>query len=220
MKKKGESIIEVLVAIIILTIVMTAAFKALTNTTTANIDVKNRIIALNIAREGIEAVRNIRDTNWLKYSGNTKEKWLCHDTEDDPDNCIGGTLNKLVNGFYTANFSSTHDRYLLSLIATNTSHRLDLESPSLNIEDFHLFKETNKKFTYDDDGGANSISPFYHQIEIEIPAPANICNNITYNNCAEDKIKIISRVQWKEGDKFKKTVLEAHLFNFYNRTSY
>lgn len=36
---------------------------------------KNRIIAVNVAREGIEAVRNIRDTNWLKFNSKRRQCW-------------------------------------------------------------------------------------------------------------------------------------------------
>ncbi len=219
-KKKGESIIEVLIAIVILTIVMTAAFKTLTTVTSSNINVKNRIMALNIAREGIEAVRNIRDTNWIKYSGDLDTKWLCHDTLASPNNCLGASVNKLVDGFYSVDFSNISNRYLLTLINHGTSYRLNLSGPSSGIENFRLFKKTNKKLTHDDNGGANEKSPFYRQIEIVIPTGINICSDPSNNNCTEDKIEIISRVQWKEGAQVKKAVLETHLFNFYKRSSY
>ena len=221
-KKKGESIVEVLVAIMILSIVMTAAFKILVNTTSSNVDVKNRIIALNIAREGIEAVRNVRDTNWFKYAGNTDTKWLCHDTLSDKNKCWGTVLlsDLLVDGFYKAIFSEADDRYFLELISTNSNVKLNLETPSTDSEDFRLFKKTNEKFTYDNTSGTNILSPFFHQIELEIPSAMNICNSSANNNCAEDKLKIISRVQWAEDGNVKHTVLEAHLFNFFNRKSY
>jgi len=219
-KKKGESIIEVLIAIIILTVVMTAAFKVLINTSRTNVDVKNRIIALNIAREGIEAVRNIRDTNWFKYAGNTDTKWLCYDTITDKDKCLGTVVSAdlLVDGFYTVNFSSTDDRYFLDLISTDPGELLNLETPATKVEDFHLYKKDNERFTHDPVG--NTASPFYHQIELEIPPAENICNSSANNNCAEEKLKIISRVQWLEGEESKNTVLETYLFNFYNRKSY
>ncbi len=219
-KKKGESIVEVLVAIVILTVVMTAAFKVLINTTKSNVDVKNRIIALNVAREGIESVRNIRDTNWFKYAGDRETKWLCHDTIADPDNCLGANLNILEDGFYTIDFDSGQNRYFLNLVSTSAGTRLDLSGPSTNVEDFHLYKKINERFTHDDDSGANPVSPFYRQIELEIPAETNVCTSPINNNCAEKRIRIISRVQWQEEENLKQTILETYLFNFYARNSY
>ena len=36
---------------------------------------KNRVVAVNIAKEGLEAIRNIRDTNWLKFNSKRRECW-------------------------------------------------------------------------------------------------------------------------------------------------
>ncbi len=66
-KTKGETILETLIAFVILGIGI-AFSGVIMGSSLRNMDnYKNRIIALNVAREGIEAVRNIRDTNWLIY---------------------------------------------------------------------------------------------------------------------------------------------------------
>lgn len=36
---------------------------------------RDRVIATQLAREGLEAMRNIRDTNWLKFSNNRRACW-------------------------------------------------------------------------------------------------------------------------------------------------
>ena len=73
--KKGETILETVIAVSILAIGVTLS-STLMASSLRNINTsKNRVIAVNIAREGIEAVRNIRDTNWLKFSGNARECW-------------------------------------------------------------------------------------------------------------------------------------------------
>jgi hypothetical protein len=51
---------------------------------------QNRIQAIGIAREGIEAVTNIRDTNWKTFSANNQHCW---NTFNYNQNCIPCTVN-------------------------------------------------------------------------------------------------------------------------------
>lgn len=75
MNKKGETIAETIVALAILAIGITLGTSIVSNGT-RNIGIaKNRIVAINIAREGLEAVRNLRDTNWLKFSNHLRLCW-------------------------------------------------------------------------------------------------------------------------------------------------
>lgn len=50
---------------------------------------ESRIQAINIAREGIEAVENIRNTNWIKFSSDLEN---CFDVADYDSSCIGSAL--------------------------------------------------------------------------------------------------------------------------------
>lgn len=56
---------------------------------------KNRIIAVNLAREGIEAVRNIRDTNWLIFAGRKRDCW-----NREPHQAGCANAEKIQNGEY------------------------------------------------------------------------------------------------------------------------
>ncbi len=58
-----------------------------------------RVQAINIAREGIEAVENIRDTNWLKFSSDIENCWK---TFNYDHSCIGNTTPPSISdGDYT-----------------------------------------------------------------------------------------------------------------------
>ena len=64
--RRGQSIVEAIVAI---TIVITAVMSALTlvqSSITASRIGGSQIVAANLAREGIEVVRSIRDSDWLQ----------------------------------------------------------------------------------------------------------------------------------------------------------
>lgn len=82
---------ETVIALTILAIGLTMS-SALIATSLRNINIsKNRVIAVNIAREGIEAVRNIRDTNWLKFSGRRRICWNHFPGDLITDTCEGNT---------------------------------------------------------------------------------------------------------------------------------
>jgi len=53
----------------------------------------DRVQAINIAREGIEIVKNIRDSNYLQYPGSPEDCWRSSDY-----GC--NSANKLLSGSY------------------------------------------------------------------------------------------------------------------------
>ena len=83
--RKGESIIEAVIALTILAIGISMVSTIIGSSLRSINASKNRIIAISIAREGIEAMRNIRDTNWLKFNSTRRECWN-HDPRTDTCN--------------------------------------------------------------------------------------------------------------------------------------
>jgi type II secretory pathway pseudopilin PulG len=72
---KGETLAETIIALSILAVGITSSSAIMVNSTRNLTNAKNRVVAVNIAREGIEAMRNIRDTNWLFYSDRRRQCW-------------------------------------------------------------------------------------------------------------------------------------------------
>lgn len=220
-KNSGESIIEVLVSTIIIVVILTTVFVLINRGVSVSVNVENRVQAINIAREGIEAVRNIRDTNWLKYSGDRRGKWLCvdelagwdypHTIQNDCGD-IGGAGN-IQDGFYIVDFSQDFKRYFLQEIIN--SSQLDLSDDNQDFSVFRLFRESAvNRLTHQEND--NSSTPFYRQLQLT-PVSQNVCSGGT---CTEEKLEIISRVQWREGKNVREVVLETHLYDFYNRNEY
>ena len=63
---KGFSIIEVLIAIFVIIIGITGAMNLINFTISSVAISKSQTIAVNLAQEGMEIVRSIRDSNWLE----------------------------------------------------------------------------------------------------------------------------------------------------------
>lgn len=63
--KKGQTLLELIVAISILIVALVATIVLIVSSINAGKQARNKLIATSLAREGIETVRNIRDSNWL-----------------------------------------------------------------------------------------------------------------------------------------------------------
>jgi hypothetical protein len=121
--EKSFTLMEAIVAIFVITTGVVGVYSLVTQTISSATFSKDKLIAAYLAQEGIEIVRNIRDTNWLEggtnpwYEGLTGCSTGCEvdyycTTVVDPDstnppshNCLasygGGNFLKLdANNFY------------------------------------------------------------------------------------------------------------------------
>lgn len=64
-KRKGFSLLELVIAIFVLTVGITGALKLIVSTLRVSMDTRNSVIASGLAQEGVELMRNIRDNNML-----------------------------------------------------------------------------------------------------------------------------------------------------------
>ena len=62
---KGFTLLESLIAIAILTVGVSAAMLVIVSSLNVGTRTKHKIVAANLAQEGIEVVRSIRDRNWF-----------------------------------------------------------------------------------------------------------------------------------------------------------
>ena len=72
---RGFTLLEVIIAIFILTIGVGGAFALITRTVGSSSAISNQLIASYLAQEGIEIVRNIRDSNFLEIHNGSAISW-------------------------------------------------------------------------------------------------------------------------------------------------
>lgn len=114
MKKKGFTLLEVIIAIFIITVGVVGTISLIVQTLSGTAIASQRLIAAYLAQEGIEIIRNIRDTNWLEGGDNPWNEGLtgCSNgciadyktpTQLDPPLPAynGQYLNIDTNGFYS-----------------------------------------------------------------------------------------------------------------------
>jgi len=83
--KKATSILESMIVLLVIVSWILWLYNIYSNSQKISNSTKNRIEAIEIAREGIEAMKNIRDTNWLKFAWDTNN---CFDTLNYDSNCV------------------------------------------------------------------------------------------------------------------------------------
>ena len=90
--KKGFTIIEIVIAIFLLSFALVGVFSAFSIAVISTSDIVNQLTATYLAQEGMEIARNIRDTNWLKMDSENCVNSSCSFgwLNNGLDNCSGG----------------------------------------------------------------------------------------------------------------------------------
>jgi len=145
---------------------------------------QNKIIAMNLAREGIEVVRNIRDTNWLKESEGIINE------EPDPDRIYQWNDGFSINGNYKI------DQYVQTSPQEKWFQKLKDAGTCGNDNTCWLYLDSDYGFySLDSDEGNNT--GFSRIIEI--------------TNIDSNTIQVVSRINWQENGKDKEFKLEEKL---------
>ncbi len=126
---KGFTLIEALVALVILTTALGPALVLSSNLSATASIVKNNLIAANLAQEGVEVVRALRDTNW--FNGATFDSGLAdgiYRVEWNSDSLISLGSNpplKLNNGLY--NYTTGTDTIFKRIITLTKVNAAELK---------------------------------------------------------------------------------------------
>ncbi len=87
---KGFSLLEVIIAIAVISTGVVGAVALINRTISASLAVRHQLIAANLAQEGAEVVHNIRHTNWI-------ENVAWDDGLIDGDSCVNFDSVALIN---------------------------------------------------------------------------------------------------------------------------
>jgi len=127
-RKKGFTIWEILIVIVVISVGLIAVISILTHAFDYVQKSRQRIIAINLAREGIESVYQIRDTNRQRWAGRKDACWLKKDPLDVLDDSgKGWTNDDCLNNYWIGSGS-----YVLSGKNISGQYYLLLDGPSMN----------------------------------------------------------------------------------------
>jgi prepilin-type N-terminal cleavage/methylation domain-containing protein len=171
--QKGFTLIEIIIAVFILSIAVVGTYGAFSIMVTLNTNASDRLIASYLAQEGIEITRNIRDTNWLV--GNSLDTFSSYLVNGDPD---------CQNGCEVDYKTSPYNGIYLGLWTSGTSP--DPGGRFLNIDKDGFYSYQNCPT-----GEESCATKFKRKITVTCLPSASDCENAT-------ALKVISQVFWKE----------------------
>jgi hypothetical protein len=218
-EQAGQTLIETLAAIFMLTMGITAAVGLAIFALNSSTNVTSQIVGMGLAREGIEAVKNMRDSNWLKQAsidldcynyldvtGPNSLDAKCYKDWRQKHFCIRPTGAGSCNG---AGGVTSQNYYLFTDVLElynstvsyqpNSDHFLDLMRDNTN---YGMQLDTTAAFHvyYRPNVTPCDTEPYCRSITIEEESIGQY--NITSNNGSSaatvgPRLKVTSRVWWQ-----------------------
>jgi len=186
--QSGQSLIETIIAIAILTSALTAGLGLAIYAFSSSAISQNEIVGSNLAREGVEVVRMMRDSNWLASDAKAAQGNPTYDLQPCAD--IGGHLcypraYQKVQPFNDYDFNAGNQR----LVFNPANNTWALDGPgSVN---FDLYLQADGSFT----STANGTTPQYaRMIKLSFNFNGNYAPN---NNNSNGELVIRSIVAWR-----------------------
>lgn len=236
---KGETLAETIIALLIMAIGITFSGTILASSLGNISSSKSRVIAVNIAREGIEAMRNIRDTNWLRFSGNRRDCWnhLPGPLVDDEEAC-DGTTPLIESGDYMVykDFSqrwrlqppdSAFDNRQLYLMDIDPLKDTNGDRNAENDEDIYnhriTFDNSSAPLLEDNPLGYNRSKPTIYKRQISINYLDNAGNALPAGapvTTAYNRMVVTSVVTWVASGRALSVTLITHLTDYLGRDNF
>lgn len=188
MIKKGETLIEVIAALSCIVLAGLAAVTVSIQVMSTTATSKEFLIAQNLAREAIEGVVNIRDTNWLLFPTNKNDCWLIKDSS-------GCDVSKAVKE--NTSYLLGRDAKGQNMLREKTGMTLDIpegEQPDSADLLFLLYVDSNNIYTHTNPAVKASPYPF-----------PDFYRMITFEETDADTMQINVKVQWMHKGSMPKT---------------
>ncbi len=201
--QQGQTIIEAIVAIAIISIALVGFLSQSTYNYVASTDVYNRNIALNLAREGIEVIRGVRDSNWLAG---------CPDP-DKPGCYYWDTgLTDGKGKYLTVDYDGSAGGWTIQFTNENFDQCVASEKCLLYI---------NSAGFYTTNSAGTEPTKFFRQTELKpICQTATACGGdgiCDFGQSCPIKqigIRVISGVRWQQGQDWRHVELDDDLYNW------
>ncbi|MEK7071408.1 MAG: prepilin-type N-terminal cleavage/methylation domain-containing protein [Patescibacteria group bacterium] len=183
--RDGFTLVETLVAVSIFTVSILAMIAVLSNGIADTNYAKKKAIAGYLAQEGIEYMRNMRDT-YVLYTVPAQAGWTAFN-----NNLIDASACQSANGCYFGDLSATDfsnpTQPMIGIVITPCG----TNCPTM------LYDATTGKYNYT----TGTSSGYIRKIWI---TPANPIN----------ETKVVSKVSWTQGSGTYNIIFSANLFNW------
>ncbi|MFH1375367.1 MAG: prepilin-type N-terminal cleavage/methylation domain-containing protein [Patescibacteria group bacterium] len=218
--RRGETLVEVLVSLMLLVVGSLGAVRLFGMAAINNELTKERVIATNLAREGLEAVRSVRDTNWLRFAGERRKCWnnieaaQCLDDNGDsvPNQPI--THKQQYRAEFEANF-----RWKLVPVGTDEVFvdRLNLQN-GINGKDADYRLKLDANNLYSHTGATDTF--YFREIYTEYLNDTATAESIASPQESSNVLRVTSRVEWYDRGKFSDVTLSTIITDHLSRENH
>jgi hypothetical protein len=188
-QQKASSIIEAMVVLIIIVTGIVWVYGLMNSSQKLASSTGNKIEAIQIARDGLESMTNIRDTNWILFWADRKNCW---NTENYDVSCIGNSsttsdINHLTTqGIYI--WRDINNRFIIWV--ENHSWADSFSNPTYRSR-FTVYKDLNGFYTQNT---GSWFTPLYtREMRVRYLTPSG-----TVWTSNEDRMEITAIVQWQD----------------------
>lgn len=195
-KNSGMILTEALVAVATLATGVIILSSIINNSISSTIVSKDYLIAQNLLTESVEAVKNIRDTNWL-IRPDKKECWLM--TDPDNPNCDAALPEK--NSNYVTVFGNSG--WKLHKIANGDGLDLASSQAALTAPPYRVYQKAIMADTKQYVNAENALqdsSKFYRTVK--------------FSNVSIDSAFFEAKVQWADGAKVRTVSRSFTMYNY------
>lgn len=203
--KKATSIVEAMVVLLIVVTWIVWLYQLFTESQKLSNSTQQRILAIQIAREWIEGIINIRDTNWILYAADYPNCW---NTLNYNSNCIGsGALSTdILHSRSFTIYQNSDNKWYLDQKSNNETRAYS----SIPYRAAYRVKKDINGF-YTQTGWVDFLPEFTREMKIIYQD-----TNGGAINSNDEKMWIQSIVQWNDGTTgtIKKVELETVLTNW------
>jgi type II secretory pathway pseudopilin PulG len=200
--KKSETLLEIIVAIVIIGIGASASVAIISSTVRGNEAIKNRIVAINLAREGLEVFINQRDTNieHANYFANP-ECWRALRIDD----CDSSSEDLWGHGAESIDYIINLNPRMMNFVIEEASADISNSPP----EEFQLYK--------DGDFFVNDITDtdtnFYRAVRVQELSQSDFDSSPNLNFTKGEVLKLTAIVYFKNRTGFSKVETSTILAN-------
>jgi hypothetical protein len=189
--KKATSIVEAMVVLLIVVSWVVWMYQVFWNSQKLSNSTGNKIQAIQMAREGIEAMKNIRDTNWILFWSDTPNCW---NVLNYNNSCVwdNSTTNDISAWSYRI-YQNTDNKWKIKSETTANF------SKSTYRNNFRVWLDSNWFFTQS--WAVTEIKPLFTR-EIKIKYLED-WETAWFQNSNEQKMEVISLVQWADNSSTK-----------------
>jgi len=213
-KKSGFTLVEILIAVAVLAVTLTAMANLVIVTMKANSSNMNTLQGYYLAEQGLEAMRNVRDSNWLQnYGWNLgSELWgadfSCDATDLELYFIIDENTDVTVGSMSFVVTPATHGVSVLTPVASVGSGS-DYDAPwkitaitkeSIDAGAAQLYVDTEtagyEVFSHSSSGEKSMFSRYI---------------KVVYKDCDFDAAEVVSVVFWNERGNDREISLNTYL---------